>query len=124
MALTDEIYQMAAVFAPAGTDEQMLFSLCRAAEQSITARLRPGVTADDCRDSFVCAAAWIAVSYLPQSVQTRQVQSFTVGEVSVTAGSPDADVSGAAACLRTQAELLMAPYCASGGGFAFLGVRG
>ena len=123
MALRDEIYQMAALFAPAGTDEQMLRSLCSAAEQSIKAKLRPGVTVDDCHDSFVCAAAWIAVSYLPEGAQMRQVQSFTVGEVSVTEAEA-ASVSGAAACLRTQAELLMAPYCASGGGFAFLGVRG
>lgn len=114
---------MAAVFAPAGTDEQMLRSLCCAAAQTITARLRPGVTVDDCHDSFVCAASWIAVSYLPEGAQAKQVQSFTVGEVSVTAGT-SAVTSGAAACLRTQAELLMAPYCASGGGFAFLGVRG
>ena len=124
MALRDEIYQMAAVFAPAGTDEQMLRSLCSAAEQSIKAKLRPGVTVDDCHDSFVCAAAWIAVSYLPEGAQMRQVQSFTVGEVSVTAANSTAATSGAAACLSTQAELLMAPYCASGSGFAFLGVRG
>ena len=124
MALTDEIYQTAAVFAPAGTDEQMLRRLCRAAEQAVAARLRAGVTGYDCHDSFVCAAAWIAVSYLPQSAGAgKQVRSFTVGEVSVTE-TEAASVSGAAACLRTQAELLMAPYCASGGGFAFLGVRG
>ena len=124
MALRDEIYQMAAVFAPVGTDEQMLKSLCLAAEQNIMAKLRPGVTVDDCHDSFVCAASWIAVSYLPEGTLMQQVQSFTVGEVSVTAANAAAASSGAAACLRTQAELLMAPYCTSGGGFAFLGVRG
>lgn len=124
MALADEIYQMASVLAPAQTDETILASLCRAAEQAVTARLRPGVTAQSCRDSFVYAAALIAVSYLPPSCQSaQQLRSFTVGEVSVTAADAAA-VSGAAACLRTQAELLMAPYCTSGGGFAFVGVRG
>lgn len=124
MALTDEIYQMAAVLAPGQADETVLKSLCRAAEQAVTARLRPSVTAQDCRDSFVYAAALIAVSYLPSGVQgTQQVRSFSVGDVSVTAADTAA-VSGASACLRTQAELLMAPYCTSSGGFAFLGVRG
>lgn len=115
---------MAAVFSPAGTDEQMLKSLCRAAEQALTARLRAGVQVDDCYDSFVCAAALLAVSFVPGPSQTgRQVRSFTVGEVSVTAAA--AEDTGASACLRTQAELLMAPYCvAAEGGFAFTGVRG
>lgn len=124
MALADEIYQMAAVLAPSQTDEAILTSLCRAAEQAVAARLRPGVTAEDCRDSFVYAAALIAVSCLPPGGQNaQQVRAFTVGEVSVTAADTAA-VSGAAACLRTQAELLMAPYCTPADGFAFVGVRG
>lgn len=121
MELTDEIVQMAAVLAPAQTDEAMLKSLCRAAQQLIEARLRPGVTSQQCHDSFVCAAACLAVSFLPEQVLSG-VRSFTVGDVSVTAEQSAA--TGAAAFLRTQADVLMTPYCSAGGGFAFLGVRG
>ena len=114
MNYEDEIYEMAVLFAPANTNEQILRTLCRAAQQDLAANLKKGVTMESCKDAFCCAGAFLALSMLPS--QSDDVQSFRVGDVSVTTGRSDS----ASACLRTQAAMLMAPY--STGEFAFLGV--
>lgn len=126
MALTEEIYALAADLAPEGTEEGLLRSLCRAAERSYQARVRKDLEPERYQESLVCAAAFLAVSYLPHRAggAARQVRSFTVGEVSVTAAEGESLSAVTAGQLRQQAEALMAPYCATGDGFAFLGVRG
>lgn len=113
--MTEEIYTVAEVFAQAGeTGREALRQLCGAAEVELTAELRRGILPDDCRGSFVCAAAMLAAShYLAARTQGGR---FTVGDVSVS----DAGAESAAA-LRTQAGLLMRPFCR--GELAFLGVR-
>ena len=111
MAMTDEIYTIAAVFAGVGENEEpTLEKLCGAAETELRARLRRGIAPEDCRGSFICAAAFLAA-------RTAGVKSFTVGAVTVTSGGEGTD----AADLRTQAELLMRPFCT--GALGFLGVR-
>lgn len=117
MAMTDEIYTIAAVFAGVGEKEdRTLAKLCDAAETELTARLRRGIGPGDCRGSFICAAAMLAASHY-LAARTAGVKSFTVGAVTVTSGGENTD----AADLRTQAELLMRPFCT--GSLGFLGVR-
>ena len=113
--MTDEIYTIAAVFAGVGENEEpTLEKLCGAAE--LRARLRRGIAPEDCRGSFICAAAMLAASHF-LAARTAGVKSFTVGAVTVTSGGEGTD----AADLRTQAELLMRPFCT--GALGFLGVR-
>lgn len=115
--MTDEIYTIAAVFTGTGeTADRTLEKLCDAAETELTARLRRGIRPEDCRGSFICAAAMLAASHY-LAARTAGVKSFTVGEITVSSGGENAD----AADLRTQAELLMRPFCT--GGLGFLGVR-
>ena len=125
MTLTEEIYEAAGKAAPSGTDEALLQRLCRAAEQQLRARLKDAVQPDDCRDAFVCAAAWMALAGVQagRSAALGCVERFTVGEVSVqTSGA--ADTAGdTAVSVRAQAEQLMQPYCRESG-FSFVGVRG
>ena len=103
--MLDEIYKVAAVFASPGEDDrETLRTLCTAAETELSASLRKDVRPEDCRGSFLCAAA-------------TPYKSFTVGEVTVTSGGENRSASE----LRTQAELLMRPFCT--GGRFFLGVR-
>lgn len=101
-----QIYAMAEVFGGDLTDEEkaVLKKLCRAAEAQWRKRLKPDITANDCEAAFVGACAWTALSGLSAGVEAGGVESFRAGEFTVS------KKSGSSACLRTQAELLMAPY--------------
>lgn len=113
--MTEEIYTVAEVFAQAGeAGREALRQLCGAAEVTLTAELRRGILPDDCRGSFVCAAAMLAASYYIAA--QAQNGRFTVGDVSVSETGTES-----AEALRTQAGLLMRPFCR--GELAFLGVR-
>lgn len=112
----EKILELAQTVSGAGEAEQaLLAALCRAAELAWTARLRAGVTAEDCGGAFACAAAFTAAADLAAG-SCGGVESFTAGEVSVK-------TRDAAAELRRTAERLMAPY-AEAEDFSFKGVRG
>ena len=116
--MTDEICTIAAVFAGVGENEEpTLEKLCGAAETELRARLRRGIAPEDCRGSFICAAAMLAASHYIAARSATPYKSFTVGEVTVTSGGENRSASE----LRTQAELLMRPFCT--GALGFLGVR-
>ena len=75
---------------------------------------------------FVCAAAWMAVVgiYAQKSVTGWNIESFTVGDVSVkTTGLENTSQMSAPQKLEWQARMLMRPFCRPEG-FAFVGVRG
>lgn len=117
--MREEIYTVAAVFAGVhGEKDAALERLCEAARAEVTANLRRGVAPEECRQSLLCASAMLAASHYLAARGGCGVKSFTVGEVTVNAG----EAVSTAADLRTQAELLMRPFCA--GGFHFAGVRG
>ena len=84
MTMLEEIYEAARQAAPSGTDETLLKRLCEISAAQWEARLKDGVTAEDCRTVFVCAAAWMAVVgiYAQKSVTGWNIESFTVGDVS------------------------------------------
>lgn len=106
----------------AGEAEALLETLCAASERQLRARLRAGVNAEDCREAFICAGAWLAVAALCEARvgDGGELSSLRAGEVSVevNAGSGER-----AASLRRSAAALMAPYT-EGGGFFFCTVKG
>ena len=116
MSLTDQIYAQALVMVGALSPEQdaLLRVLCRAARATLAARLRSGITPEDCRADFVSAGSLLALAALCEG--DGSPERFTAGELTVQRGSG----SAAARCLRNQAELLMMPYVRDC--FAFLGV--
>lgn len=119
--MTDEIYAVAAVFAPCAEEDgakSALRAMCGAAEEELRSRLRTGITPEGCRQSFICAAAMLAASAFCAGSAAQGVRAFTVGSVSVTAGTGGQTADE----LRTQAALLMRPFCRSG--FSFAGVCG
>ena len=126
MTVLEEIYEAAGKAAPSGTEEALLQRLCRAAYARLEGELREGVTVEACRDAFVCAAVWTALAglFAQESAQSRNVESFTVGDVSVkTAGGEKTASAGVPGTLVSQAKALLKPYC-RGEGVSFLGVRG
>lgn len=82
----------------------------------MTARLREGIRPEDCKADFVAAASLYALAALSETDETVNLESFTVGDVTVRKGNSHA----ACRCLRYQADLMISPY--SKDRFAFRGV--
>ena len=114
--MSEEIYALAAALAPPSAEEETLLRLlCQGAEKAL-ARQAGG---EPCRETLLCAAAFLAAGGLLDSRSgAGNVERFTVGEVSVTMGG-----SAGGDRLRRAAGALMAPYRA-GESFLFWGVRG
>ena len=109
----------------AGADEseqELLKALCVAAEAAWVARLREGITAENCGEAFCCAVAFTAAADFSVGRSCNGVASFTAGEISIK-GKTGAEGAAQAAALRQTAERLMAPYTVPEG-VCFKGVRG
>lgn len=106
MARLEDIVSTAIIFAGSLAEGQrdILERLCAAADEDMARRLREGVTPEDCYDSYTCACAWLALSWLGGARSASEVEAFTAGTLSVRKST------GASACLKMQAEVLMAPY--------------
>ena len=118
MTLTEQIYAQALLLAGELEQKQMelLKILCRGANNSLASRLRDGLTPEDCKADFIAAASLLALAALNQVGEDAAVEQITAGDLTVKKGSRDA----AANCLRSQAELMLAPYLQDR--FSFLGV--
>ena len=118
MSLKQQVYTQAILLAGELTEHQMavLEALCTAGTAALTAKLREGLTPADCRADFVAAASLMALAALDELDEDRNVEQITAGDLIIRKGSRAA----AANCLRTQAELMMAPYMRDG--FLFRGV--
>lgn len=118
MTLTEQIYAQARVLIRdlEDGDRPLLEVLCRSAEMSLRAKLRSGVTPEDCKADFVAAASLYALAAISEVEDTAQLEQITAGDLTMRRKSSDA----AACCLRYQAELLMMPYLADR--FSFAGV--
>lgn len=118
MMLTDQVFAQAMVLS-GGLEpgqEEMLRILCRGATGSLAARLREGLTPEDCRADFLAAAALYALAALSEVGDGAPMDYIRAGDVTLRPRSADA----AANCLRNQGELIMAPYLRSR--FSFRGV--
>lgn len=121
--LSAEAFAAAKVLTGAGSDEEaFLQTLCAAWVQEWKNRLREDVTADDCQEALVCAAALCAAAGLTAGRSGDPVSGFTAGAVSVSCrgGTEAADAAGV---LTGQAERLMAPWTTAAD-FSFRGVPG
>ncbi len=121
--LSTEALAAAKILTGAGSEEEAILQmLCAAWIQEWENRLREDVTADDCQEALICAAALCAAAGLIAGRSGDPVSGFTAGAVSVSRRS-GAEVSAAANVLTEQAERLMAPWTGTAD-FSFRGVRG
>ena len=120
-SLREEILTLSrGICRPAEGEEALLETLCAAAEELCRLRLRDGVSAGDCGESFPCACALLAAADLMECrTGGPGGGGFTAGSVTVRAG---AGAEGAGA-LRAAARRMLAPWTETEG-FAFRGVRG
>ena len=116
--MTEQIIALAIAMGASESQREILEPLCAAAERTLAAQLRPGLTPQDCTDAFVVCAAWMALDGLHAAGGGSGVTSFTAGDVSIQTGN-----SGDTGRLTQQIQRLMAPYLTDGG-FYFQGVTG
>lgn len=118
MTLTEQIYAQALVLIRdlEDGDRPMLEMLCRSAEISLKAKLRDGITPEDCKADFIAAASLYALSAMSEVERGTLPEQITAGDLTLRRSGNDAAVC----CLRYQAELMMLPYMKDR--FAFMGV--
>ena len=118
MMLTDAVYAQAVLLTGQLEERQsqLLQILCTAAASSLEARLRDGITPEDCKADFIAAASLLALAALSEADETAQMDQISAGDITFRRGSTDS----AACCLRYQAEVVMTPYLKDN--FTFMGV--
>lgn len=118
MTLTEQVYAQAALLSDVdeGQQEALLMLLCRSAVSRLTARLREGITPEDCKADFIAAGALYALAALTEVDPATSAQRVQFGDVSIEPGGS----SAASRCLRNQADLIISPYCKEE--FCFRGV--
>lgn len=118
MTLTEQIFAHALVLAGElePRQEALLKLLCRSAENALSMRLRQGLSPEDCKADFISAAGLYALSAMSGTDEMDRLEQITAGDITLKRAGGDV----ASNCLRYQAELMIAPYLASG--FTFRGV--
>lgn len=108
MTLTEQVYSQAVLVSgiDAAEQEMLLSVLCQSAVSGLTAQLRDGFTPDDCKADFVAAASLYALAALAETDSLQRVEQIQIGDVTLRRGGSTA----ASACLRHQAEMMMAPF--------------
>lgn len=100
-------------------EEELLVTLCGAAQRELTEALRDGVCPEDCPETFALAGAWLALAGLEVSRGAGQAESFRAGDVTVHSGDSEEKTR----LLREQAKRIMAGWTRDNS-FLFYGVRG
>ena len=120
MRVSEQIYAQALLLAGQLDErqEQLLKVLCTAATASLQARLRDGITAEDCMADFVAAASLHALAALGGVKETVQIEEFRAGDLTVRQNKSGRDA--ASDCLERQAEMIILPYLKDR--FSFRGV--
>ena len=122
MTLRDQVLAQSLLLAGELTQQQtdMLGALCSATTASLQARLRDGLTAEDCKADFIAAASLLALAAMSSFDKQEQTsEQITVADFSVK-NSKTIGTDAASNCLRAQAELMIAPYLKDR--FSFQGV--
>lgn len=100
-----------------GQSREVLERLCRCACARLDGLMAQTVSPQDCLDSYLLAAAWIAADWLEQMEGGADITALTAGELSVQRRQ------GQEGRLYRRALEIMGPYLRDEG-FVFQGVRG
>ena len=102
----------------AGQDEDVLRTLCRSACRTLDSRLKDGLSAEDCGETYPLAAAWLAMDWLRGSQGMDGVTYLSAGDLTVRREGGGDDGS-----LSRRAMEVMSPFLRDDG-FVFRGVKG
>ena len=120
MTLTEQVFAQAILLTGELDERQrdLLSLLCIASTASLTARLREGLSPEDCRADFVAAASLFALAAMNDADEKTAVEEFKAGDLTVKQSGSSRDA--ASRCLQNQAELMIMPYLKDR--FSFMGV--
>ena len=120
MTVSQQVYAQALLLAGDLEEKQskLLEVLCTAAARSLTARLRDGITPEDCKADFIAAASLYALAALGEADDQSRMEEFRAGDLTVRQSGEHRDA--AARCLQRQADMMILPYLKDR--FSFLGV--
>ena len=116
--MKEEILTLLKALCRPGVDDTVLGALCDAACKRLDGMLSDGVTAGDCAESYVTAAAWLVMDWLRDSRDWEGVTSLSAGDMTVRR-----EGGAASGRLEERAMELMGPYLKDRS-FVFQGVRG
>lgn len=112
--VTDQAIRLARADDPGQVD--LIHMFCMAAVAELAARLRQGLTPENCKTDFVAAACLYALAAVAETDETLNLQHIQLGDMSVKPGGGE----NTARCLREQAVKILRPYCVDN--FSFQGV--
>ena len=120
MTIKEQVYAQALLLAGDLEEKQsrLLEVLCGAATISLTARLREGITPEDCKADFIAAASLYALAALGDVDTQTYAEEFRAGDLTVRQGGGHRDA--ASRCLQRQADMMILPYLKDR--FSFQGV--
>lgn len=105
--MTDRIMELARSLGQVDAqEEELLVTLCQAAQRELSGQLREGISPADCPEAFALAGAWYALAGLEVSRAAGQVQSFSAGDVTVHHGGGGEK----AKLLRQQADRILSGW--------------
>lgn len=96
-------------------EDARLLPICTAVYESLLARLRSGVTEDECSEAFVMAGALYSLSML-KNLDDLGLSAFDAGALKLTFRGNGGDT------LSQMAQRILSPWCDDD--FAFRGVSG
>ena len=118
MMLNQQVYAQAVILAGEMDSRQsdLLRVLCDISVASLAARLRDGLTPEDCKAEFIAGASLYALAALNEAGQTGGLEEFRAGDLTVKRGGTDTP----SRCLHQQADMIMMPLLKDR--FSFMGV--
>ena len=114
-----QVYAFAQASLGGPAQQEILEKLCAAACSELLARLKEDVAAEDIQETFVTAAAVLALSMYCAIGEDGESFSFRAGNLSVSRSGGESRADS----LRKQAEAMISAYLADRG-FEFRSVEG
>ena len=111
--MKDEVKELVSALCRPDVGDEALDALCAAACAKLDGMMAEGVTAADCAEAYLPAAAWLVMDWLKDG---RGVTAFSAGDMTVRMDSTQGR-------LEQQALRLMAPWLKDKN-FVFRGVMG
>jgi len=115
--MEEQVLELLKQLRPCTEDEELLLLLCRAACGRLERMLKKGVTPEDCGESFLLAAAWLATDLLADVGEGANITALSAGDLTVRREG------GRRGSGKAQATELLAPWLKAEG-FIFRGVKG
>lgn len=115
--MRDEIIKLVNSLCRPQVEDGVLEVLCEAACRKLDGMLADGVSAKDCSEAYLPAAAWLVMDWLGDSQNRNGITALSAGDMTVRCEG------GKSGRLEQRAMELMAPWLKDTG-FVFRGVRG